>query len=156
MLKNLHNYRLISTFTPMKIYTGYFAAAKKYRAAGLVCISTARFVPKWETGIAELKLLAPRADMLQLGKFEYEPKFKAILRTLSAAWIMKVIGELSNGQDCVLLCYESAAKCKTGEEFCHRFMIAEWLEKMTGVKIEEYNVEKPEPPKPTVIQGELF
>lgn len=32
------------------------------------------------------------------------------------------------GEDAILLCYESYTKCEAGETFCHRHMVARWLE----------------------------
>lgn len=45
---------------------------------------------------------------------------------------------LDLGEDAILLCYESAAKIESGETFCHRHMVARWLEE--GLK-EQYGLE---------------
>ena len=37
----------------------------------------------------------------------------------------------------MLLCYESWDSIKSGKTFCHRRIVAKWLEKTIGVKVEE-------------------
>lgn len=48
--------------------------------------------------------------------------------------IVEKIRRLSQGKDCALLCYE-----KPGE-FCHRHILADWLNKELNAGIEEYDV----------------
>jgi uncharacterized protein (DUF488 family) len=47
--------------------------------------------------------------------------------------IKDVLEELENeGKDIIFLCYE-----KSGD-FCHRHILADWLEENMGVRVEEY------------------
>ncbi len=46
----------------------------------------------------------------------------------------KVYQEL--GDNCVLLCFEKP------NEFCHRFLVASWLELTLGIQVNEYGFEK--------------
>lgn len=50
------------------MYTGYFAQIKKYRAAGLIPISIARFDPKWYVGFKYMQL-APSIEILYDWKY---------------------------------------------------------------------------------------
>ena len=56
------------------------------------------------------------------------------------------IERLANGKDVALCCYE-----KPGD-FCHRHLVAKWMNEKLGVQIEEFGVSK----KPTYIQTSLF
>jgi uncharacterized protein (DUF488 family) len=103
----------------LKIYTGYFARVNQYRQAGLVTISIARF-NKYYSG-ASLKLLAPTAEMIKEPEKTYIPKYYSILSKLSKEGILKEIERLSEGKDCILLCYEKPT------DFCHRQIVAKWL-----------------------------
>ena len=70
--------------------------------------------------------LAPTRQMLKMGEAEYRAAYQEILDRLDPR---KVYQEL--GEDAVLLCWE-----KPGE-FCHRRLVAEWLEEHLGVTIIE-------------------
>lgn len=103
----------------MKIYTGYFAKINQYRQADLVTISIARF-NRYYSG-KSLKLLAPTAEMIKDPENIYIPKYNSILSKLSREGILKEIERLSDGKDCILLCYEKPS------DFCHRRLVAKWL-----------------------------
>lgn len=117
----------------MKIYTGYFAQINKYKSAGLVPISIARF-NRYYSG-ASMKLLAPSAEIIHLKEDEYRPIYETQLSKLSKAGILSEIKKLSNGKDCILLCYEKPS------DFCHRRLVAEWLKSEIGF-IPEFDVRK--------------
>lgn len=55
---------------------------------------------------------------------EYERRYKE--EVLSKLDPLEVYSDL--GEDAILLCHESIAKIESGEEFCHRHMVAKWLE----------------------------
>jgi hypothetical protein len=103
----------------MKIYTGYFAKLNQYRKVGLITISIARF-NKYYYG-AELKILAPTPEMIHEPELPYIPKYNLILSRLNKEQIISQIRSLSDGKDCILLCYEKPS------DFCHRHLVAEWL-----------------------------
>jgi hypothetical protein len=37
----------------------------------------------------------------------------------------------------VMLCWETASDCHSGKTFCHRHLVAQWLEDSLGIEIEE-------------------
>ena len=51
---------------------------------------------------------------------------------LNAESVYRDLEKLSNGDDCVLLCYE-----KSGD-FCHRHLVANWLSDNLGIEVKEY------------------
>ena len=113
----------------MKIYTGNFANVKKYTAAGLFPISIA-LSARYFNG-ALYRKLNPDSSYLNDPEDEYIPKFKAKLNNISAKSVIKELEELSCGKNIVLLCHEKAG------EFCHRRLVADWLNRELGIKVVE-------------------
>ena len=75
--------------------------------------------------------LNPDSSYLNDPEEKYIPKFKAKLNNLSAKIVIKELEELSCGKDIVLLCHEKAG------EFCHRRLVADWLNRELGIKVVE-------------------
>jgi len=113
----------------MKIYTGNFANIKKYTAAGLFPVSIA-LSARYFNGALYRKLNPDYSYMNDL-ESEYTPKFEQKLRNLSAKSVVKELEELSLGKDVVLLCHEKAG------EFCHRRLVADWLNRELGIDVPE-------------------
>lgn len=135
----------------MKIYTSYFGNLKKLGADKIVPIGVALYTPKWYSG-PELKVLAPRGYMLakNISEQQYTQMYvNHVLSALAPNHVLNLISQISGGRDCALLCYE-----KPGD-FCHRRLIADWLQKGLGITVDEYTAAV-EPPKPKVVQMELF
>ncbi len=59
-----------------------------------------------------------------------EKFYRIVLKNLDAEKVFKSLGE-----NAVLLCFEKPT------EFCHRFLVAGWLEEKLGVKVDEYGFE---------------
>lgn len=96
-------------------------------------VSIARFPPRNWKGRRYFDL-APKPRMLKLKDLaEYDKVFKEqILGKLDPR---KVYEEL--GQDAVLLCFEPPG------QYCHRRVVAEWLEKNLGIQVPELQAPKP-------------
>jgi hypothetical protein len=97
------------------------------RDPSIKCVSIALYAPRGYPKVRRYPALAPTRQMLKMGEAEYRAAYQEILDRLDPR---KVYQEL--GEDAVLLCWE-----KPGE-FCHRRLVAEWLEKHLGVEIPEY------------------
>ena len=121
----------------MNLHTSYFAKVKQLQQMGftnLVCV--AGYAPKFFFDVSGARFmpdLAPRKDWFWEWKKGHLPnewyiqKYnETVLSKLNPA---KVIEELGDGA--VMLCYEKPA------DFCHRHLIAEWIEANTGVKVSE-------------------
>ncbi len=126
------------------IYTGYFAKVKEYEKQGLTPVCIAGYAPEGYTG-ARYRALAPRRVWWQewhdknLGEQWYRDKYdETVLGLLNPKQVAADLQAL--GKDVVLLCFE-----KPGD-FCHRHLIAEWLNKH-GCSVKEYDL---------VRQGNLF
>ena len=90
----------------------------------IVSISTGN--PEWFQG-RRYPALAPRWNMLKMDEATYREEYRKILDKLDP---QKVFDDL--GEDAILLCWE-----KPGA-FCHRRLVAEWLEEKLGVKVPEF------------------
>jgi hypothetical protein len=91
-------------------------------------VSIARWAPKGFKHVRHYQKLAPWKDMKGLTEDDFRYIYQdAILDVLDP---QKVFEEL--GPDAILLCWE-----KPGE-FCHRRMVAEWLEVHLGIEVSEY------------------
>lgn len=108
-----------------------------------VPLSISQGPPKWYTG-PQLKLLAPPWELVNKAarytKEQYTAEFhRLVLDQLDPIEVYQaIIAEYTD--DVVLLCFE---EIENPGDFCHRRMVAEWLEKANGVEIPEW--QKPEP-----------
>lgn len=120
----------------MRIYTSYYAKSKKL-PDNLVRISIAGKAPMGYSGL-EYKRVAPKYGFFMEWKKTHDNNYyiehynSEVLDTLDASQVYSDLKKLSNGNDCVLLCYE-----KSGD-FCHRHLVADWLNKELGIDIKEY------------------
>lgn len=121
----------------MKIYTSYFANLKKI-PSGIIPVSIALFKPKWYNGF-EFKKLAPSYATFKTENLnEYTKLYKMCLSRLDPYEIQAELKNLSLGKDVALLCYEKP------EDFCHRFLVAEWLSKNLFIEVKELMMPKVE------------
>ena len=106
--------------------TGYFA--KHGNVAGAISIS--RSAPKFYHG-PEFKTLAPSYPMLKMTRDDYNQAYKKILLKLDPQKVYNELTALAKGEEPILLCWERS------NTWCHRRLVAEWLEKFLGVEITE-------------------
>ncbi|NQU54095.1 MAG: DUF488 family protein [Bacteroidetes bacterium] len=85
---------------------------------------------------------------MQAEQEEYTRQFNNGLKKLDARKIGNELHLLSQGKNVVLLCHE-----KEGD-FCHRQLVAKWLEKELKIKVEELGRMGGKTSKP--IQFSLF
>lgn len=120
----------------MKIYTSYFAVMKKI-PENIVRISICGGVPQWYQGL-QYKKVAPKYAFFQEWKKNGDNNYyiehfnKEVLDCLSAEDVYRDLEKLSDGKDCVLLCYEKS------DDFCHRHLVAEWLNNKLDLGVSEY------------------
>jgi len=118
-----------------KIYTSNYAR----HANNPLAFGISLTVPEWYKG-QRLEYLAPRSDMvgkIKRGEANYNQRkyTRDYIDTLNARQINpeKLIEGLPDGA--LLLCYEPPGT------FCHRRLLADWIERRTGVVIEEWETE---------------
>lgn len=128
------------------IYTGYYAMAKYY-PFWFRQVAISRIIPKfWGTGNYDFlndKRLAPTLDILKCKSTEeFEERFnREILSKLDPF----LFGKLYHHH--ILMCYEAAGK------FCHRHLVAKWLQK-AGYSVTEFPAFRKQRGK-IVIPGQL-
>jgi hypothetical protein len=89
-------------------------------------VSVALFAP-WAYQGRRYLALAPRREMLKMDEATYRVEYQKILDNLDPR---KVFEDL--GGDAILLCWEAHG------QFCHRRLVAEWLEAHLGVTVPEF------------------
>lgn len=89
-------------------------------------VSIALFAP-WAYQGRRYPALAPRREMLTMDEATYRVEYQKILDNLDPRKVFEDLGE-----DAILLCWEGSG------EFCHRRLVAEWLEEHLGVMVPEF------------------
>ena len=121
------------------IYTSYYANYRKFK--GMFRVSISRTAPSNSNDLQLIKL-APTADLLQKHKSNSitNDKYTSVyhnqlLKLENDGYIAKFVKALSTLQelhkDVVLLCYEKSGK------FCHRHLLAEYLNSNHNTNIRE-------------------
>lgn len=109
--------------------TSYFASSLWH---GKNAVAISQGVPRWYKGRV-YKPLAPSWQLVRIkDENEYTIRYKQeVLSKLSQEQVIKDLGE-----DAILLCWEKP------EDFCHRRLVAEWLEEKLGIEVPELEKEK--------------
>lgn len=110
------------------IYTSYYSnkmlkiAAGKFRLIGI-----SRGIPEWFTG-GVFRSLAPSWTMIRMrGTQNYISLYRSqVLAKLNPHEVMSIL------DNSILLCWEKAGR------FCHRRLVAEWLEQATAIEVPEF------------------
>ena len=127
-----------------KIYTSYWGNAKNIKAAGIMLIGINRYPPKFIKDVTNYAALAPSKELLTAAKTDAtmtdkkfrEIFYKEILSKLNPTEVVNRLLEIGRGRDIAILCYEKPP------DFCHRHLVAEWLNVNTGQVIEEFPYKK--------------
>lgn len=122
----------------MKVYTSYFGNAKALSKDDIKIIGVALGRPKFLPNVPQLRCVCPTPFMLTAAcsMEEYLKRYDEILSRLDANVVMSQIEALSGGRDVALCCYEKPS------DFCHRHILAKWLQENTGKEIKEYSEKK--------------
>lgn len=120
------------------IYTGYWAKIKEYEQNKLTPVGISGWSPEGYTG-KTYKKLAPKYAWWKewhdnnLSEQWYINKYnETVLQTLNPIVVAQELQKI--GDNIVLLCFE------TPEKFCHRHLVAEWLNKNTKIKVQEFEL----------------
>ncbi len=106
---------------------------------GHVRIGVSRGTPRgMKAGYKLYRSLNPGSWFRDVTPTRYVELFNAeILAKLDPVDVAEKLYKLAGGRIAVMVCYESAPSIHRGEQFCHRHMVAAWLEAHTGLKVEE-------------------
>lgn len=122
------------------IYTSYFAKLR-FLPENIVPVSICGKAPDWYTG-AEYKKLAPKYDFFMEWKNNHDNDYyikcfqEQVLNKLNATDVILDLSRLCEGfnvgeDNIALICYEKPT------DFCHRHLVADWLNR-NGVRCEEW------------------
>ncbi len=121
------------------IYTGYYSKTKEYEQTGLIPVGISGKIPDGFNGVRYQKL-APKYDWWhewhdkKLSNEWFKDKYyDTVLNELDPGVVIKELQDL--GKDVILLCYE------TPEKFCHRHLVAEWLNEKLNTNICEFKIQ---------------
>ena len=116
------------------IYTGYFANIGNYHGC---LLSIASRNPEFYNG-ATMSAFAPPLKLIgaykrgEINEFEYTDRYREeVLDKLDKEKIYEYLKAIDETEDVFLICYEK-------DGFCHRHLVADWLENEVGLKVEEY------------------
>lgn len=106
-------------------------------------IGVSRGTPRgMPAGYRRYPALAPGSWFMSVGPAEYLTRFNAeILGPLDPAAVAAKLAALSGDKVPVMVCYERADKIEAGEQWCHRHLVAQWLEDRLGVTVPEVGFE---------------
>ena len=118
------------------IYTGYYAKLKDYEKAGLTPIAISGGVPDFfPKEYRWWRFLAPTWDIFskwksgEIDNFGYMGRYvPEILGKIDKANFKDMLSSVENP---ILLCYEK-------EGFCHRHIVADWIESELHLPVQEY------------------
>ena len=111
------------------IYTSNYRIAGRHPDA----VATSQGIPRWFRGRV-YKALAPHRWMIKIGA-NGDPKevarFRALYyeKILAPLDVRQVLADL--GETAILLCWEAP------DSYCHRRLVAEWIERETGIVVPE-------------------
>lgn len=123
----------------MKIYTSYFGNLGRLKDSGIEPIGIALYPPKWFRGCS-VQTCSPTKSILfakNQTQEEYVSRYrKEVLSRLDVNGFLETLKSFSHGKDVALCCYEKPS------DFCHRHILAEWLNENYGLDIQEFGQEK--------------
>lgn len=120
--------------------TGYFWKATHEPTPGAIYVSVSRQKQRGAEAMPEYAELMPSWDLINLAHqggysketfLRYRDGYYNQLSRLNAS---SVYNEL---KDCCLVCFESPIDIASGKKFCHRRMIAGWIESELGIIVPE-------------------
>jgi hypothetical protein len=103
-------------------------------------VAISRSTPRDVRGYHRLRALEPGAWFRSVAPARYLHLYGEILDRLDPAEIFNRL--IAFGDRPVLLCWETATDCHSGKVFCHRHLVAKWLEHRLGIEVPEVGFPK--------------
>jgi hypothetical protein len=98
-------------------------------------VGISRSTPRRMRGYRRVRALEPGPWFRSVGPVQYLELYQKILDRLDPTEICKRL--LSYGACPVMMCWESASDCHAGNTWCHRHLVAQWLEDRLGIEVRE-------------------
>ena len=112
----------------LRIKTSYYGRVNKVNPQKVVGISAS--IPEWFKGEIYKELAPPWSIVQELHETGDEERYKTMYKLM----VLDNLDPLTTAKKLhgkILLCYEGHDK------FCHRRLVAEWLEESLGIKVKE-------------------
>ena len=101
-------------------------------------VSIARFPPRGTpAGFRVYRTLAPGPWFKSVSEPEYRRRYAEQLAGLDPAMVWDELHALAGDAEPVLLCWERKADLEANRTFCHRRIVAEWLQHRLGEIVAE-------------------
>jgi hypothetical protein len=94
-----------------------------------------RGTPRRVGGYRRVRALEPGTWFRSVNPERYIELYGEILDRLDPAEIYDRL--ISFGDNPVMLCWENASDCHSGKTFCHRHLVAQWLEDRLAIEVPE-------------------
>jgi hypothetical protein len=101
----------------------------------MTAVGISRGVPRNHSGSLRLRELEPGPWFKSVPPQEYLRRYTDILNALDPAEIRDRLFALGTAP--VLLCHERARDIQAGRRYCHRHLVAEWLEDTLEITLQE-------------------
>jgi hypothetical protein len=98
-------------------------------------IGISRGTPRRVAGYHRVRALEPGNWFRSVNPARYVELYGEILHRLDPAEIFDRL--IAFGDHPVMLCWETASDCHSGKTFCHRHLVAQWIEDRLGVEVPE-------------------
>jgi hypothetical protein len=103
-------------------------------------IGISRGTPRGAKGYRRLRSLEPGQWFRSVTSARFVELYGATLDRLDPAEIYDRL--IACGAHPVMLCWETASDCDCGKTFCHRHLVAQWLEDRLGIEVPEVGYPK--------------
>ena len=143
----------------IEIYTGYYANIRKYMAGGCALVGISVGTPSYLKGntlVTWRRGLAPSYALVHVeDEREYTRRYRSeVLARLDVHEEIEAVKRIARAQGkrrVVLMCYEKPPR------FCHRSLVAEWMNATGEVRVTEYGFVGPSrPASGRLVCGDLF
>lgn len=105
--------------------------------ASVVRVGISRSAPRSIRGYHRFRALEPGPWFRSASPARYLEHYREILDRLDPAAIYDRL--LASGDRPAMLCWERACEVQSGKTFCHRHLVAQWLEDRLGISVCEFD-----------------
>ena len=99
-------------------------------------VAVSRGTPRRIGGYRRLRVLEPGSWFRSVTPAQYLDLYSKILDRHDPAEIYERL--IAFGDNPIMLCWELASDCQSGKAFCHRHLVARWLEDRSAIKVREF------------------
>jgi hypothetical protein len=130
---------------PFRVWTSRYGNKLLAQRTSLAKVGITLGEPKFPLGYEkqQLRELAPTPQQFHLADEKFVKSFRHGMYVLTIERVIALLTQASQaagGCDLALLCFEDVRK---PNEWCHRLVLARWIEDQCGLQIEEYVDDSP-------------